>query len=84
MDGRGSTGRIRGEVWFGVAVNVLTPRYGCVTGDNAGFFKIDGCSKCVGGMAECLNTDAVMEYTRVYPESVAGDGEYFHFRLKLD
>jgi hypothetical protein len=67
-----------------VSVNVLTTRYGCVTGDNAGFFKIDGCTKCVGGMDECLNTDAVMEYTRVYPESIAGDGEYFHFRLKID
>jgi len=54
-------------------------RYGCITGDNAGFFHIDGCTKCEGGMDECLNTDAVMEYTRVYPEAVAGDGKYFHF-----
>merc|ERR1711892_238393 len=54
-------------------------RYGCITGDNAGFFHIDGCTKCEGGMDECLNTDAVMEYTRVYPEAVAGNGKYFHF-----
>jgi hypothetical protein len=54
-------------------------RYGCITGDNAGFFHIDGSTKCEGGMEECLNTDAVMEYTRVYPEAVAGDGKYFHF-----
>ena len=57
-------------------------RYGCITGDNAGFFHIDGCTKFEGGMDECLNTDAVMEYTRVYPEAVAGDGKYFHFRFK--
>jgi len=54
-------------------------RYGCLTGDNAGFFHIDGCTKCEGGMEECLNTEAVMEYTRVFPEAVAGNGKYFHY-----
>ena len=67
-------------------------RYGCITGDNAGFFHIDGdlknaqsqfgqflleddnnddchliisgCTKCEGGMEECLNTEAVLEYSR--------------------
>ena len=54
-------------------------RYGCITGDNAGFFHIDGdfqlrtflstnrtsgCTKCEGGMDECLNTEAVLEYSR--------------------
>jgi len=54
-------------------------RYGCITGDNAGFFHIDGCTKCEGGMAECLNVDAVLEYSRVYPEAIAGVGNYFHY-----
>lgn len=57
-------------------------RYGCITGDNAGFFHIDGCTKCEGGMKECLNVDAVMEYTRVFPEAIAGEGRYFHFNPK--
>ena len=55
-------------------------RFACVTGDNPGFFHIDGCTKCEGGMEECLNTEAVLEYSRVYPAAVAGTGKYFHFR----
>lgn len=58
-------------------------RYGCITGDNAGFFHIDGCTKCEGGMDECLNTEAVMEYSRVYPEAIAGVGNYFHFDTEI-
>jgi len=56
--------------------------YGCITGDNAGFFNLEGhsgCTTCEGGMKDCLNTEAVMEYSRTYPAAVAGRGDYFHY-----
>merc|ERR1712038_104104 len=56
-------------------------RYGCITGDNAGFFHIDGCTKCEGGMDECLNTEAVLEYSRTFPAAIAGRGDYFHYDI---
>jgi len=57
-------------------------RYGCITGDNAGFFHIDGCTKCEGGMDECLNTEAVLEYSRTFPAAIAGRGNYFHYDIE--
>jgi len=30
-------------------------------------------------MEDCLNTEAVMEYSRTYPAAVAGRGDYFHY-----
>ena len=56
--------------------------YGCITGDNAGFFHLEGhsaCTTCEGAMEDCLNTEAVREYSRTYPAAVAGRGDYFHF-----
>ena len=54
-------------------------RYGAWTGDNPGLFFYDENGPCQGSMDQCLDTDKVRAYARVYPQAIAGQVRYFHF-----